>query len=92
MSDSDGCSIELTILSPLIGLFRIEHDYPSVEPPQYLRELSPELFRQEQARVAPALKKRCVWPKGFVSESRQTGRPSHRTAQRSDDGKPKVFS
>ncbi len=36
----------------LIGLFRIEHDYPSVEPPQYLRELSPELFRQEQARVS----------------------------------------
>ena len=35
----------------LNGLFRIEHDFPSVEPPEYLRQLSPDLYRQEQARV-----------------------------------------
>ncbi len=29
----------------LWGLFKMEHDFPSVEPPDYLRELSPELFR-----------------------------------------------
>ncbi len=36
----------------LRGLFQAEWDFPSVEPPDYLRELSPELFRQEQARAA----------------------------------------
>ena len=35
----------------LVGLFQVEHDFPSVEPPEYLRQLSPELYRQEQARV-----------------------------------------
>jgi hypothetical protein len=35
----------------LIGLFAIEHDYPSVEPPDYLRQLSPELYEQECRRV-----------------------------------------
>lgn len=35
----------------LIGLFAIEHDYPSVEPPDYLRQLNPELYQQECQRV-----------------------------------------
>jgi hypothetical protein len=37
--------------SALIGLFAIEHDYPSVEPPNYLRQLNPELYEQECRRV-----------------------------------------
>ena len=36
----------------LSGLFRLEWDFPSVEPPSYLRQLSPELYQQEAARVA----------------------------------------
>ncbi len=47
----------------LIGLFRIEHDYPSVEPPQYLRELSPNCSAKNRLGWRLALKKRCVWPK-----------------------------
>jgi hypothetical protein len=35
----------------LIGLFGIEHEYPSVEPPDYLRQLNPELYEQECRRV-----------------------------------------
>ena len=35
----------------LIGMFEIEHDYPSVEPPNYLRQLNPELYEQECDRV-----------------------------------------
>jgi len=35
----------------LIGLFAIEHDYPSVEPPDYLRQLNPEIYQQECRRV-----------------------------------------
>ena len=36
----------------LEGLFAIDWDFPSVEPPDYLRQLSPALFEQERARVA----------------------------------------
>ena len=35
----------------LIGLFAIEHDFPSVEPPNYLRQLNPELYQQECQRM-----------------------------------------
>ena len=34
------------------GLFRLAWDFPSVEPPSYLLRLSPDLYRQEQERVA----------------------------------------
>jgi hypothetical protein len=34
------------------GLFRLDWDFPSVEPPGYLLHLSPEVYRQEQERVA----------------------------------------
>ncbi len=34
------------------GLFNVEWDFPSVEPPGYLMRLSPELYQQEQERVA----------------------------------------
>lgn len=36
----------------LIGEFAVAWDFPSVEPPDYLRQLSPELYQQEAARVA----------------------------------------
>jgi len=34
------------------GLFAVDWDFPSVEPPQYLMRLSPEIYQQEQERVA----------------------------------------
>jgi hypothetical protein len=34
------------------GLFAVEWDFPSVEPPSYLMRLSPEIYEQEQRRVA----------------------------------------
>ena len=45
------------LLSPngyqqLRGLFAIDWEFPSVEPPDYLLQLSPDLYEQEQARVA----------------------------------------
>ena len=36
----------------LVGLFEVTWDFPSVEPPDYLRELNPALYEAEQARVA----------------------------------------
>jgi hypothetical protein len=34
------------------GLFNVEWDWPSVEPPPYLLRLAPEVYRQERERVA----------------------------------------
>ena len=36
----------------LSGLFAVEWDFPSVEPPDYLRQLNPELYERECRRVA----------------------------------------
>jgi hypothetical protein len=36
----------------VVNLFGVDWDFPSVEPPSYLLRLNPELFRQEQERVA----------------------------------------
>jgi hypothetical protein len=34
------------------GLFAVEWDFPSVEPPNYLMRIAPEVYQQEQERVA----------------------------------------
>jgi hypothetical protein len=36
----------------LLGLFQVTWEYPSVEPPNHLRDLNPELYQQECERVA----------------------------------------
>jgi len=76
----------------LRGLFKAEWDFPSVEPPDYLRELSPELFRQEQARVAARFEEAVrLAEDAFVGE---LGSLVSHLAERlsgSEDGKPKVF-
>lgn len=36
----------------LVGLFEVSWDFPSVEPPDYLRDLNPALYEAERARVA----------------------------------------
>ena len=34
------------------GLFDVTWDFPAIEPPNYLLQLSPALYEQEQARIA----------------------------------------
>lgn len=41
--------------STLKGLFTIEWDFPNIEPPEYLKNLSPELHAQEEARLEARL-------------------------------------
>jgi hypothetical protein len=36
----------------LLGLFAVDFDWPSVEPPEYLLRLNPHLFEQERQRIA----------------------------------------
>jgi hypothetical protein len=38
--------------SDVRGLFGVDWDFPSVEPPAYLLRLAPDIYRQEQERVA----------------------------------------
>src|SRR5207245_7265781 len=37
----------------LQGLFALDWEFPSVEPPDYLLQLSPALYEQERTRVSP---------------------------------------
>jgi hypothetical protein len=38
--------------STIRGLFAVDWDFPSVDPPSYLLEISPDVYRQEEERVA----------------------------------------
>jgi hypothetical protein len=76
----------------LRGLFAASWDFPSVEPPPYLRQLSPALYEQEcqrvQARFDEAVQ---LAEQAFTDELARL--VSHLTERLSgqEDGKPKVF-
>ena len=76
----------------LNGQFGIEHDFPSVEPPPYLRQLSPDLYRQEcqrmQARFGEAVE---LAEQAFTEELARLVDHLTERLSGSDDGKPKVF-
>lgn len=78
--------------SSLLGLFQLEYDFPSVEPPDYLRQLSPALYEQEKARVSGRFDEAVrLAEEAFVSELAKL--VSHLTERISghEDGKPKIF-
>jgi len=76
----------------LIGLFEASYDFPSVEPPGYLRQLSPQLYAQEAARVAARFDEAVkLAEEAFTAEfSNLVSHLTERLAG-SEDGKPKVF-
>ncbi len=76
----------------LEGLFECSWDFPSVEPPDYLRQLSPQLYAQEAARVAARFDEAVqLAEQAFTEELSRL--VSHLTERLSgqEDGKPKVF-
>jgi hypothetical protein len=76
----------------LLGLFELEYDFPSVEPPEYLRQLSPALYEQEKARVSGRFDEAVrLAEEAFTSELAKL--VSHLTERISgqEDGKPKIF-
>ena len=76
----------------LEGLFECAWDFPSVEPPDYLRQLSPQLYEQEAARVASRFDEAVqMAEQAFTEELSKL--VSHLTERLSgqEDGKPKVF-
>ncbi len=89
---SAGCSTRPIIQQSLRGLFAASWDFPSVEPPAYLQQLSPQLYEQEcqrvQARFDEAVQ---LAEQAFTDELAKL--VSHLTERLSgqEDGKPKVF-
>lgn len=76
----------------LRDMFDVTWDFPSVEPPNYLQQVNPQLYRQECERVAARFNEAVkLAEEAFVSELAKL--VSHLTERLSgtEDGKPKVF-
>ncbi|MEQ8788721.1 MAG: hypothetical protein RIC55_20590 [Pirellulaceae bacterium] len=76
----------------LDGLFSIDWDFPSVEPPDYLRQLQPELYEQECRRASARFDEAVeLAEQALVGELGAL--VSHLTERLSGqaDGKPKIF-
>jgi hypothetical protein len=76
----------------LVGLFGVQWSYPNVEPPNYLRELSPLLYEEEAARVSARFNEAVhLAERAFTEELAKL--ISHLTERLAgqEDGKPKVF-
>jgi hypothetical protein len=76
----------------LSGMFQVSWDFPSIEPPDYLRQLNPELYRQECERVAARFDEAiCLAEQAFVEELQQLIAHLSERLSGQTDGKPKVF-
>ena len=76
----------------LIGAFDVTWDFPSVEPPDYLRQLNPQLYEQQCRRIQDRFNEAVsLAEEAFTSELAQL--ISHLTERLGgrQDGKPKVF-
>lgn len=76
----------------LTELFAVEWDFPSIEPPDYLRQLSPELYEQERQRITARFDEAVqLAEEAFTSELARL--VSHLTDRLAGtvDGQPKVF-
>ncbi len=76
----------------LVGLFEASYDFPSVEPPDYLRRLSPELYAQEAARVSARFEEAVqLAEQAFTEELSKLVNHLTERISGDEDGKPKVF-
>jgi hypothetical protein len=78
--------------SSLGGMFSVEWDFPSVEAPDYLRQLHPELYEQECQRVQQRFSEAVrLAEEAFIAELAKL--VSHLTERISgiEDNKPKIF-
>ncbi len=78
--------------SEVRGLFDVSWDFPSVEPPEYLMRLNPEIYEQEQQRVARRFDEAVkLAEEAFVGEfARLVSHLTERLCGESD-GEPKIF-
>jgi len=74
------------------GLFEVSWDFPSVEPPSYLRRLSPELYEQECRRVSAQFDEAVrLAEHAFLQELAQLVSHLSERLSGAEDGKPKIF-
>jgi hypothetical protein len=76
----------------LVGLFDVEWDFPSVEPPGYLAELNPALYEEECRRVGARFDEAVALAETAFSQelAALVGHLRERLSGAAD-GKPKVF-
>ena len=77
----------------LRGLFGVAWDYPSIDPPDYLVQLSPELYQREQERVRARFEEAVrLAEQAFLEDfARLVGHLTERITGTNEDGTPKVF-
>jgi hypothetical protein len=76
----------------LAGQFRMSWEFPSVEPPEYLRRLSPELYRQECQRAAARFDEAVeLAEQMFLQELGELVTHLADRLSGAADGKPKIF-
>jgi hypothetical protein len=77
----------------LLGLFGVSWDFPSVEPPAYLVQLSPSLYMAEQERVRARFDEAVrLAEQGFIEEfARLVDHITERLSGTGDNGSPRVF-
>jgi hypothetical protein len=77
----------------LRGLFAVQFDFPSVEPPDYLVALSPQVYEQERARVSARFEEAVqLAEQAFLEEfARLVEHLTGRISGPNDDGTPRVF-
>ena len=76
----------------LIGMFEVTWDYPNVEPPDYLRDYNPSLFREESQRVRSRFNEAVqLAEEAFTSELSKLVTHLLDKLSGDTDGKPKIF-
>jgi hypothetical protein len=76
----------------LAGLFGVEWDFPSIEPPAYLQQVNPALFEQESQRIAGRFNEALgLAEQAFRDELGQLISHLSERLAGSVDGKPKIF-
>ena len=78
--------------SSLVGLFEVSWDYPSIEPPNYLQQISPQLYEEECRRVAARFEEAVeLAESAFIDELAKMVAHLTERLSGSEDGKPKIF-
>lgn len=74
------------------GLFTVDWDFPSVEPPSYLMRIAPDIFEQERQRVAARFEAAVhLAEQAFAAEFSKLLTHLSERLGRGEDGQPKVF-
>jgi hypothetical protein len=75
-----------------VGLFAVDWDFPSVEPPSYLMQLNPELYEQERRRMVARFEEAVrMAEEAFTAEFQKLVSHLVERLTGQEDGKPKVF-